>query len=329
MSIWSHARMGCRVPLLVVSLVMTTACAANNRPTLSPTKMAEFWREPADAVQRDLFNGGGGAALAPHPNATFTLMSADPSGFSPGLDVKDEQGREWSVKLGPEARTEVVASRIVWAMGYHQPPVYYLPRFALRDDGLVKTEGPGRFRLKPSTQKTMGAWSWRSNPFLDTQPFAGLFVLMTVLNNWDIKTQQNAIYRTSVKGSNPEYQYVIKDLGASFGKTNWWLPGTRDDIEGFEREPFIEGISGNRVKFHFRGAWQEPHLLDSVAPEDLRWMCERLARLTRGQWLDAFRAGGYTDSEADRFIRRIQQKIDEGLKVGSTSAPRVARREKP
>ncbi len=321
--------MGRRVPLLVVCLVMTTACGANNRPTLSPTKMAEFWQEPRDAAQQDLFNGGGGAALAPHPNGTFTLLSADPSGFSPGLDVKDEQGQEWSVKLGPEARTEVVASRIVWAMGYHQPPVYYLRRFALRDNGIVKTEGPARFRLKPSTQKSMGAWSWRRNPFLDTQPFAGLFVLMTVLNNWDIKTQQNAIYRTSGKGSTAEYQYVIKDLGASFGKTNWWLPGTRDDIDGFEREPFIEGISGNRVKFHFRGAWQEPQLLDSVAPQDLRWMCERLARLTRGQWLDAFRAGGYTEAEADRFVRRLQQKIDEGLRAGSGSAPRVARREKP
>ena len=43
----------------VVSLMMTTACASNSRPTLSPTKMAEFWQEPVDAAQRDLFNGGG------------------------------------------------------------------------------------------------------------------------------------------------------------------------------------------------------------------------------------------------------------------------------
>ena len=153
------------------------------------------------------------------PTRRSRWCRADPTGFSPGLDVKDEQGREWSVKLGPEARTEVVASRIVWAMGYHQPPVYYLPHFALRDNGTVKTDGPGRFRLKPSTQKSMGAWSWRRNPFLNTQPFAGLFVLMAVINNWDIKTPQNAVYRTSAKGASPEYQYVIKDLGASFGKT--------------------------------------------------------------------------------------------------------------
>jgi hypothetical protein len=318
-----------RLTLLVLPLVLMTACALNNRPTLSPTKMAEFWQEPTDAAQRDLLNGPGGAALAPNPKGTFNLLKADPTGFSPGLDVKDDKGQEWSIKLGPEARTEVVASRIVWAMGYHQPSVYYLPHFALRENGAVKTEGPGRFRLKPSTQKNLGVWSWRKNPFLDTQPFAGLFVLMTILNNWDIKTTQNGVYSTLADGGGPQYQYVVKDLGASFGKTNWWLPGTRDDIEGFEQEPFIAAVTGNRVKFHFRGAWQEPQLIDSVAPNDLRWMCERLARLTSAQWLDAFRAGGYTDAEAARFIRRIQQKIDEGLRITSSSAPRVAVRDKP
>ena len=321
--------MGRRLPLLALSLVTMTACSLNNRPTLSPTKMAEFWQEPTDLPQRDLLNGPGGAALAPNANTRFTLLKADPRGFSPGLDVKDDLGREWSVKLGPESRTETVISRIVWAMGYHQPAVYYVPRFTLIDGDGVKTEGPARFRLEPSTEKNMGEWSWRENPFLDTQPFAGLFVLMTVVNNWDLKSQQNAVYSSPVDGAGRQFRYVIKDLGASLGKSNWWLPGTRDDIDGFEREPFIKAVTGNRVTFHFQGAWREPQLLDSVAPNDLRWMCERLARLTRGQWLDAFRAGGYTDAEASRFIRRIQQKIDEGLQVGSSSAPRVAPREKP
>jgi hypothetical protein len=290
--------------------------------------MAEFWQEPKDLARRDLLNGPGGAALAPNPKATFTLLKADPRGFSPGLDVKDDRNREWSVKLGPEARTEIVISRIVWAMGYHQPAVYYVPRFTYDDKGSVKTEGPARFRLEPSSQKSKGEWSWRNSAFLDTQPFVGLFVLMTVVNNWDIKSQQNTVYETAGAGA-PQYHYVVKDLGASLGKTSWLMPGTRDDIEGFEQEPFIKAVSGNRVKFHFQGAWSEPQLLDSVAPNDLRWMCERLARLTPDQWLDAFRAGGYSDAEADRFIRRIQQKIDEGLRVGSAYDPRVARREKP
>jgi len=304
--------------------VAAAACAVNSRPVISPAKMAEFWQEPTDIDHRDLVYGAGGAALAPNPHDRYTLLKVDKTGFSPGYDVEDERGRKWSVKLGPEARTEVVVSRLVWAMGYHQPYVYYVPRWTLVDDGRVTTEGPARFRLE-STQKNLGAWSWRNNPFLDTQPFAGAFVLMAMVNNWDLKTPQNVIYRVERDGDDGRDRYVIKDLGASLGKTNWWLPGTRDDIEGFEQEPFIESVSENRVTLHFKGAWREPQLLDSVTLNDVRWICERLARLTSRQWLDAFRAGGYAESEAKRFIHRLQQKVDEGLTLGSPSNVRNAR----
>lgn len=308
-----------RVVLITVVYVAVAVCALDSRPSLTPSKMAEFWQEPADLGRRSLLHGPGGAALAPNPNDRYTLIEADDKGFSPGYDVKDERGRDWSVKLGPEARTEVVVSRIVWAMGYHQPSVYYLPSWTLTDNGNVKREGPARFRSEPSTQRQRGTWSWRNNPFLDTKPFGGLFVLMVMVNNWDLKSQQNAVYRVAREGEDPPDRYVIKDLGASLGKSNWWLPGTRDDVEAFEREPFIKGVSGNRVKFHFQGAWREPQLLDSATPNDVRWMCERLARLTSEQWMDAFRAGGYTDAEASRFIRRLLEKIEEGLRLGSPS----------
>jgi hypothetical protein len=304
------------IALIAAVIVVAAVCPLSSRPSLTPGKMAELWQEPADLERRNLLHGPGGAALAPNPTDRYTLIETDDKGFSPGYDVKDEDGRDWGVKLGPEARTEVVVSRIVWAMGYHQPAVYYLPEWTLSDDGKVTTAGPARFRLKSSAQQETSTWSWRNNPFLDTQPLRGLFVLMVMVNNWDLKSQQNAVYQVEREGVHPLHRYVIKDLGASLGKTAWWLPGTRDDVEAFEREPFIKGVSGNRVKFHFQGAWREPQLLDSVTPDDVRWMCERLARLTAGQWMDAFRAGGYTDPEASRFIRRLRQKIEEGLKLG-------------
>lgn len=315
-----------RVTLLIVAQVIAaTACALNSRPTLSSTKMAEFWQEPTNLTERNLLHGPGGAELAPDPESRYTLLEADDKGFSPGYDVRDERGRTWSVKLGPEARTEVVVSRLVWAMGYHQPSVYYLPGWTLVDNGKVTREGPARFRLESPDEEKIGAWSWRDNPFLDTQPFAGLFVLMVLVNNWDLKTPQNVIYRMEREGQNPEHWYVVKDLGASLGKTAWWLPGTRDDLQGFEQEAFIKGVSGNRVKFGFQGAWREPQLLNSVTPNDVLWISNRLASLTPQQWLDGFRAGGYTEAEAEQFIRRLQQKVDEGLKLGSGSEMKSVR----
>jgi hypothetical protein len=75
-------------------------------------------------------------------------------------------------------------------------------------------------------------------------------------------------------------------------------------------------VEGNRVRFAYQGAWLEPQLLRSITPADVRWTAELLSRLTPKQWNDAFRAAGFSEAEGNRYIRRLQQKIDEGLKVG-------------
>jgi hypothetical protein len=54
-------------------------------------------------------------------------------------------------------------------------------------------------------------------------------------------------------------------------------------------------------------------LFDNITPADVRWICAALRQLTDEQWQDAFRAGGYNPQTADRFIRRMKQKIAEGL----------------
>jgi hypothetical protein len=301
------------VPVTLLSVV-AAACATNRAPALAPSQMAQLWQRPDDISRRDLYYGPGGRRLAPATGARYTLIETDDKGFSPGYDVRDERGREWSVKLGPEARTEVVVSRIVWAAGYHQPDVYYVPRWSLVDgQGRVTAQQPARFRLERPDRPKDGEWSWRENPFIGTRQFAGLFTLMILVNNWDIKTSQNAVYRLG--GDDAPRHYVVRDLGASLGRTSWFFPGVRDDVEAFEREPFIHSVQGNRVRFHYRGAWLEPQLNTIVTPDDVVWICQLLAQLTPQQWMDAFRAGGYSEAEASRFIRRLREKIDDGLQL--------------
>jgi hypothetical protein len=301
---------------IIAALAAGAACALNTPPRDDPSRMAELWERPADIDRRNLLHGVGGAAHAPDPGARYQLLEYDEKGFSPGYDVRDPRGREWSVKIGPEARTEVVVSRIVWAVGYRQPDVYYLPAWTVFDQGQARTGEPGRFRLEREDRPKVGEWSWRDNPFIGTREFAGLFTLMVMVNNWDVKTSQNAIYRVSENGDSPRQWYVVRDVGASLGKTNWFLPGVRDDVEAFEQEPFIESVEGNRVRFHYKGAWLEPQLHTVVTPGDVVWICQLLSQLTDRQWRDAFRAGGYSDAEALRYIRRMRQKIEEGLRLG-------------
>ena len=107
------------------------------------------------------------------------------------------------------------------------------------------------------------------------------------------------------------------DLGAALGRSAWLNFGSKDDSVAFGREPFVLRVEGNRVRFGFKGGWMEPYLHSSVTPAQLRWVCGLLARLSQKQWLDAFRAGGYSEAEAQPFIRRLKEKIDEGMKTGS------------
>ena len=306
-----------RIFLLAGLSVLATGCALNRPRTLSEAKMAALWDEPANLERRDLRHGAGGAARAPNPDDQFEFLSEKETGTQSGYDVKDRRGREWSVKLGTEARTEVVVSRILWAVGYHQPYIYYLPRWALTRDG-KKTERPGaRFRLEPPTHKKVGEWAWRNNPFVGTRELAGLLVMMFMVNNWDLKSVQNSIYQVNPDTPAEHDWYMVRDLGAALGKSGWATFGTKDDPAAFEAEPFIEGVEGNRVRFAYQGAWLEPQILNSVTPDDLRWISGLLARLSPEQWRDAFRAGGYDDAESERYIRRLRQKVAEGLRVRS------------
>ena len=86
------------------------------------------------------------------------------------------------------------------------------------------------------------------------------------------------------------------------------------DVKVFEETPFIKGMVGEYVRFDYRG--RHGALVSQLTAADVRWICEKLDRLTDEQWQDAFRAAGYAPETANRFIRRFDQKIKEGLALG-------------
>ena len=285
---------------------------------VTPPDISELWVEP-DVAQMNLFDGPGGTADVPDPNDTYTFIARDNTGYSHGWDVQDSRGRKWSVKLGKEAQPEIVVSRLLWAAGFHQLPSYYVPKWTLTIPNHGEThQDAGRFRLDPPHVKKLGSWRWQQNPFVNSEPLQGLFVLMVMVANWDLKDSNNLVYEVNDKGNNPERWYVVKDLGASFGrKTGREFPGSRNDLEDFERQPFIKSVEGDYVVFDFYPARQQPHPVQSIARSDLLWAAQRLAKLSPGQWDDAFRAAGYEKPTADRYIQRLKQKVSEGLTVGA------------
>src|SRR5689334_19738477 len=128
---------------LIIAAVSLVQCAGAVRATHSPAapSIDALWVQPDHIGGQDLFYGPWGVANAPDPNAEYTFLRPKLTGTNPGLVVRDPQGREWHVKQpsldqrrGDEGPSEVVLSRVLSALGYHQPPVYYLPTFMLRDD---------------------------------------------------------------------------------------------------------------------------------------------------------------------------------------------------
>jgi len=307
-----------RGAVALVGLLALAACGAPHvrSPAVLPDQatLAELWYEPRDLATRDLFAGPGGAALTPDPNARWEFVKADTKGSSRGYDVRDAQGMIWSVKIGVEAQPEVVASRLLWAAGYHQPPTYYVPAWTLVRDGVASHQPPGRFRPELPTQRKVGRWSWHDNPFVDTTPLRGLIALNLMVNNWDLKTSQNVIYELSPPAEGARRWYVVRDVGAALGRTpGRVLDGRPNDLAAFEAQGFITGADANRVSFDYRRPHNE--LVALLRPADVRWACERWHGLTPQQWRDAFRAGGYTREQAERYIRKLAAKIDQGLSL--------------
>jgi hypothetical protein len=308
-----------RTPIVIVlSLALAIgmlACSRAIHSTLAhpplPDQMAEFWVD-TPIESRDLFVGPGDPAVPPRPNAVLSFVRDDTTGFSRKVIVKDEQGTEWNVKLGPEAQPEVVSSRLLWALGYHQLPQYVVGRWIMRGGELGGTMPAGRFRRDEPGYKKMGDWSWHENPFVGTRPYRGLLALMVMLNNSDMKPAQNRIYEVSGPRERVRRLYVVSDLGLSWGESGIDNP-KRGDIDAFERQGFIKRIEGDRIVFDQKNLRAE--LFDQITPADLRWISERMARLSDKQWRNAFRAGSYDDPAlVNRFIARMKQKINQGLR---------------
>jgi hypothetical protein len=274
-------------------------------------QMAELWIEPGR--DRDLFYGVGGKRLAPDPAAKYAVIEIKRGGFSRGYTVIGPGDREWSAKFPPEAGTEIVASRLFWGIGYHQPPIYLLQNWTAEKATSPNPQLPARFREKSPDLHGLDAgdpWSYYRNPFVGTRQMNGLLVLQAMLGNSDLKDQQNVIYSLQQEHESASRWYVARDLGQTFGRTGM-LDAPRGDVEVFEETPFIRGVENGRVRLEYSG--RHKALFENIRPADVRWICERLDRLTDRQWQDAFRAGGIDRQAADRFIRRMKQKIAEGL----------------
>ena len=321
--------------ITVISLLLISSGVAFAQ---KPDKKAEekkpthlsgvIWRDAGDMSALNLMYGIGGTEHAPDPNATYTFLEEDMNGTSPKFKVKDAQGIEWKVKMGAEPQAETAATRLLWAAGYFVDEDYYaaeikvarLPRLKrgeqFASDGVVHGV---RLERKMKGQKNIGTWDWFSNPFEQTPEFNGLRVMMSLLNNWDLKTINNSVYE--VDG---ERRYVVSDVGATFGKTGDPLTRSKSNLKDYEKSKFIDKTNGDFVDFtmHSRpplvAAFNAPNyekrthmekVTQHIPRADAKSLGQKLAQLSDEQIRDCFRSAGYSSEEVEEYTRVIKDRI--------------------
>ncbi len=279
--------------------------AAATVVALPQSQTAVMW-SPVNIEARNLYNGAGGTVMRPNLRR-IRYIEKDTGGNNLKYRVRDGSGRIWIAKIADESQAEVAANRLLYGVGYRTEIDYLAPRLTIPGKGNYTNV---RLEARPVGIKRDGIWKWDENPFQGKQEFKGLRVLMALINNWDLKDDNNKILRT--RG---EAQYIVSDLGSSFGKLpyasaavlNRFGRSVNDPVD-FVNSTFIHRVEPNgEVDFYYKAKGKE--LLKGITVEDARWIGSLLSRLSDRQIRDAFRAANYSPSEVTMLSRAIKSRI--------------------
>ena len=170
--------------LILVSFCVAAGAqqVAESKASQAETKSAGslpavLWRDPGEIASRNLIYGPGSHERT--PTGKFKFLQEELGGAAPKFDVEDEQGVTWRVTVGPEARAETAAARLLWAVGYFADEDYYVPELRVegmqklsRGQEFVSADGivqGARLERRPAGRKKIGPWSWSKNPFVGTK----------------------------------------------------------------------------------------------------------------------------------------------------------------
>jgi len=319
--------------LAALAISCAAIAPAQNPAKDNPSVAAAIWHDPGDIRSKNLLNGPGGEKH--RPQSPLKFLKEDRHGQNSKFDVEDANGTKWKAKLGIEAQPEVVATRLLWAIGYFTNENYFIPNLEVKELPAHLHRGQGhviapdhvdgaRLQRHVGGEKKEANWNWRNNPFAGTREFNGLRVMMAFLSNWDLKDENNAIF-TDKDG---QQQYLVTDVGTAFGASgkHWTEAASKNNLKEYSKARFISKVAPDYVDLNFPRRPPLLHLLvltsylrqihmrwvgNHVLRADAKWLGSLLAQLSTDQILDAFRAGGYEHDKAAAFTKVVQSRIAE------------------
>lgn len=314
----------------VIAIPGSSVAAREPRPgaaaAVAAPSSTSIWHDSGPVERLDFFGGPGGREGAPKP--PFTFIEEDSGGTNPKIKVKDAAGRQWGVKWGSEVHAEVFAARFAWAAGYYVEPSYYVASGKVegvtgldRAKKFVKPDGTfteARFELKIggiTKMKDKESWHWESNPFAGSKELKGLKIVLMLVSNWDSKDQRDAgrgsntaIHKNDATG---EVHYIFGDWGGSMGKWGGVFGRSKWDCKGFasQSKDFVKGVSPTTVEWGYSGQ-RTDSVTSGITVADVKWIMERLGRISDKQIQDALEASGATSSEKSCYASAMRMRLD-------------------
>lgn len=294
----------CAAVLTIFAAGLTAAQAQKKDDKPLKAGKPIMW-EQVNIAGQDLFWGPGGQAMKPDLSK-IKFIEEEKGGYSKKFKVKDAAGHTWVAKVGKEAQSETAAVRLLSALGYSTEINYLVPQLTIPGQGSFTNV---RLEARPDDVSRLDQWQWNDNPFKGTHELQGLKIMMSFLNNWDMKNANNVILKRG-----DELHYVISDLGVTFGKTGsngmtlfWRIGRSRNDPDQYAESDFVKDIKDGKIKFAFNGKGME--LFNDVTIEDGRWLAALLNQLSDKQISDAFRAANYSDADISLLTQGVKSRI--------------------
>lgn len=289
---------------IISVLICPAAVSVLSQKDEIPQGAKQIMWEQVNIGERDLFWGPGGQEMQPVV-AKSELIRRETSGNNLKYRIKDGAGREWIAKIADESQPETAAVRLLWAIGYKTEINYLVPKLEIAKTGNYKN---ARFEARPEKIKRLDRWSWNDNPFVGTNEFEGLKIMMAMFNNWDLKDENNVILRDG-----DEHHFVVSDLGASFGKlakeSTSRSGRSVNKPEHFYQSNFIKQVRGGIIEFDYRG--KADYLIKGIKVEHGRWLADLLLQLSDKQIEDAFRAANYKEKDIKLLSQAFKSRINE------------------
>jgi hypothetical protein len=111
-----------------------------------------------------------------------------------------------------------------------------------------------------------------------------------------------------------QLEYVISDLGVSFGKTGnngiplfWRVGRSRNMPDEYAESDFVKELKSGKITFEFNG--KNRRLLNDITRAQGRWLADLLVQLTDDQIANAFRAANYPAADVELLARSVKNRI--------------------